>query len=89
MNKSLISSFVGAVVVVIIVAAGYLYIQKREDAYRHDLSKLLELKEELAVTKNNLLGYTKFTDYIVATKSASATKGKKAEAKQDKFHCTM
>ena len=70
MNKSLVSSVVAAVVVVIIVAAGYLYIQKREDAYRHDLSKLLELKEELAVTKNNLLGYTKFTDYIVATKSA-------------------
>ena len=67
----------------------YALLQGREERNLVDLLKSLrEVKEELSQTKNDLLGYTKYTDYISVSKSAIEGQMKFLAAKIDReyFH---
>ena len=49
-----------------IVALGFLHLKQRDE--QHELAeKLLKVKEQLSVTTDTLLGYTKYTDYVSET----------------------
>jgi hypothetical protein len=83
MNISLPRLFLRYIILPLIaigIAVG-LIIHIRELDYKHDLSQLKEMKEELSVTKQHLIGYTKFTDYITATTTALSEQTKLITAK--------
>ena len=75
-----------AVAVSILITGGgaYTLFQKQAENYKHDLSKLLQVEQELSETKNYLTGYTKFTDYLTVTKSAISEQMKFLAAKVDR-----
>jgi len=67
--KNIIVSVV--VAIVIACAATYGIVQYRAKQEQLDLlARLHTVEETLSQTKNDLLGYTKFTDYLATTKSA-------------------
>lgn len=67
-------------IIAIVVVVG-LIIHIRELDYKHDLSQLKEMRQELSVTKEHLIGYTKYTDYITATTTALSEQTKLITAK--------
>ena len=75
-----------AVVVTLLVSGGAAYgvLHSREENYKHDLSKVLQLEEELSETNNYLTGYTKFTDYLAVTETAISEQMKFLAAKVDR-----
>jgi hypothetical protein len=75
-----------AVLVSILITGGgaYAYLQSREENYKHDMSKLLQVEKELSETKEYLTGYTKFTDYLTVTKTAISEQMKFLAAKVDR-----
>lgn len=59
-----------AIALLIGSACTYSFLHLREGEYEHDLTaKLFTVEQELSQTKTNLLGYTKFTDYLAVTKT--------------------
>lgn len=48
------------------------------------LAKLIKVEEELSQTKSNLLGYTKYTDYLSVSKTAMSEKMKFLATKVDR-----
>lgn len=75
-----------AVIITLFISgvAAYGVLHSREENYKHDLSKVLQLEEELSETKEYLTGYTKFTDYLTVTKSAISEQMKFLAAKVDR-----
>lgn len=67
------NKIITAAILALLIGAGGTYWFMRSDLseYKHDmLSKLLNVQEELSETKKDLLGYTKFTDYLTVSKKA-------------------
>lgn len=66
-------------------ASTYGFIHYRQEGSPQDLlSKLLRVKQELSATKDDLLGYTKFTDYLTESKKAIEGQTKFLAAKVDR-----
>jgi hypothetical protein len=74
---------IAAVIVLLtggVVALGFSYIKQRDE--QHELvEKLLKVKEQLSVTTDTLLGYTKYTDYVSETKKTVEGQAKFLAAK--------
>jgi len=80
-------NIITAVLVALLIGgtATYGFIQYRQSADQRDLlAKLLNVEQELSETKKNLLGYTKFTDYLAVTKTAISEQMKFLAAKVDR-----
>lgn len=78
---------IAAVIVALVVggAATYGYVQYRNsEVERGLLSRLLNVEEQLSQTKQDLLGYTKYTDYLAMTKTAMSEQMKFLAAKVDR-----
>lgn len=77
-----------AVVIVALVVGGaatFWMVNYLQEAQLLDLNaRLLVTEKELSVTKNDLLGYTKFTDYLSVSKTAMAGQMKFVGAKVDR-----
>ncbi len=66
-------------------AATYSVLQDRQGRSLDDLlAKLLNVEKELSVTKKDLLGYTKYTDYLSVSKTAMTGQMKFLAAKVDR-----
>lgn len=81
--KKTVSSVLVALLIGCAIAYGLL--QFREERSLNELlAKLITVEAELSQTKNELLGYTKFTDYISVTKTAMSEQMKFLAAKIDR-----
>lgn len=65
------------------ITYGFLHF-RQERSLDELLAKLIQVNEELSQTKSNLLGYTKYTDYLSVTKTAMEEKMKFLAAKVDR-----
>ncbi|MGV0976089.1 MAG: hypothetical protein ACOYBO_09195 [Azonexus sp.] len=66
-------------------AATYGFVKYHQSTVERGLlAKLLMVEEQLTETKKDLLGYTKFTDYLAVTKSAVADQMKFLAARVDR-----
>ena len=82
MKKTMLTTLVAVIIGSI---ATYWFTHSRQNEYQHNLlAKLLNVEKDLATTKNTLLGYTKFTDYISETKKAIEGQTKLLAAKVDR-----
>jgi hypothetical protein len=63
-----------------VVAFGVIHYQENREQ-RELLAKLLTMQEELSVTKNDLLGYTKYLEYMTVTKKSMTEQMKFLAAK--------
>jgi len=63
----------------------YAFLQERQERSVNSLlAKLLNVEKELSDTKKDLLGYTKYTDYLSVSKTAMAEQMKFLAAKVDR-----
>lgn len=85
MKRSVTTALTTVFALLIGCTATYLYFNNSHERTLGDLlSKLLNVEKELTQTKSDLLGYTKYTDYLSVTKSAMEGKMKFLAAKVDR-----
>ena len=88
--KSL-NTLIKALLIAILIGgtAAYSFSNYRDNQELRDrITNLHVVEQELAATKKDLLGYTKFTDYLSVTKTAMSEQMKFLAAKVDReyFH---
>ncbi len=62
----------------------YAYLQYQQDQDQRYLAKLLLVEEQLSTAKSDLLGYTKYTDYLTESKKALEGRMKFLAARVDR-----
>lgn len=85
MKKSLTTIAITASLAILAAAASYQYLDASTDPHQSDLqSKLHVVEQTLAATKQDLLGYTTFTQYLEVTKKAISGRAKLLAATIDR-----
>ena len=82
MKKSV--AIVLALLLIGVSGASWFFYTRQNEQIHDTLANLHLVKEELSTTKQELLGYTKYTDYLVATKTAMTEQMKFLAAKVDR-----
>jgi len=81
--KKLLATIVVAALIGGAATLWFVFLGQHEQE-RDILAKLLKVEQELSETKSNLLGYTKFTDYVTESKKAIEGQVKFLAAKVDR-----
>ena len=84
MQKPTARSIASILIAVIISLTGISPYRHSQQQQQETLAKLFVVQEELSTTRQDLLGYTQFTDYLTASKAAMAEQMKFLAAKVDR-----